>query len=126
MFSFEPADVNWRPVFGGLTLQLLVALFVLKSKLGFCIFEYMGSQVTMFLGYTKKGVDFVFTLDFPYVFAFNILPITIFFSSFVAMLYHTGIMLYGIKKIAWVMAIVLNTTAAESVIAVANIFIGQR
>ena len=46
-------------------------------------------------------------------------------SSFVAMLFHTGIMLYVIKKVAWVMGKLMKTTAGESLVAAANIFIGQ-
>ena len=46
-------------------------------------------------------------------------------SSFVAMLFHTGLMLYVIKKVAWVMGQLMGTTAAESLVATANIFVGQ-
>ena len=78
-----------------------------------------------FLGYTQAGIEMVFTVQPPFIFAFRVLPIIIFFSSFVATLYHTGIMLYLIKKVAWVMTLIMETTAAESLVAVANIFIGQ-
>ena len=118
--------VRWRPVLGGLLLQLLVAVFVLKTRFGFCFFDYLGGQVETFLGYTNAGISFVFTLEPPFIFAFRILPIVVFFSSFVAMLYHTGLMLYLIKKVAWIMAVVMGTTAAESLVAVANIFVSQR
>ena len=78
-----------------------------------------------FLKYTEEGIKFVFTLE-GNIFAFKILPIVVFFSAFVAMLYHTGLMLYIIKKVAWIMAVVMGTTAAESLVAVANIFVSQR
>ena len=55
VFSHDPAGVKWQPVVGGFMLQMLVAIFVLKTKVGFCFFEYLGGQVEQFLKYTDKG-----------------------------------------------------------------------
>jgi len=45
-------------------------------------------------------------------------------SSAMSVLFYWGVMQYIISKIAWVMQITMATTAAESVSAAANIFIG--
>ena len=41
------------------------------------------------------------------------------------MIYYLGVMQVVIKKIAWVMQISMGTSAAESLNAAGNIFIGQ-
>jgi CNT family concentrative nucleoside transporter len=49
----------------------------------------------------------------------------IFFSSFMAVLYHLGIMHKVVYGMAWVMKRSLGTSGAESLSAAANIFVGQ-
>ena len=61
-----------------------------------------------------------------YVLLFTqVLPVVIFFSAFVYMIYYLGIMQIVITKIAWLMQISMGTSAAESLNAAGNIFIGQ-
>ena len=49
----------------------------------------------------------------------------VFFSCVITMLYHMGVMQCVINKIAFVMRCTLGTTAAESLCAAGNIFVGQ-
>ncbi|MBF0410826.1 MAG: NupC/NupG family nucleoside CNT transporter [Candidatus Riflebacteria bacterium] len=58
-------------------------------------------------------------------FAFAVLPTIIFFSSFMAILYHAGIMQRVVYYVAWVMQKTMKTSGAESLSAAANIFVGQ-
>jgi len=58
-------------------------------------------------------------------FAFFVLPTIIFFSCLIAVLYHIGIMQYVIQIVAWVMSKTMGTSGAETLSAVANIFVGQ-
>jgi len=51
-------------------------------------------------------------------------PVVIYVSSVVSVLFYWGVMQYVIRKMAWVMQFTMATTAAESLSAVANIFIG--
>ena len=55
----------------------------------------------------------------------QVLPVIIFFSSAISVLYYLGIMQVVIRNIAFVMKKTLGTTAAESLCAAANIFIGM-
>ena len=55
----------------------------------------------------------------------QVLPIIIFFSTTISILYHFGVMQVVIHKLALVMQVVLGTTAGESLNAAGNIFIGQ-
>ncbi len=58
-------------------------------------------------------------------FAFSVLPTIIFFSSFMAVLYHLGLMQRLVRGIAVVMQKTMRTSGAETLSAAGNIFVGQ-
>ena len=55
----------------------------------------------------------------------QILPVIVFFSCVISILYHWGVMQTLISGIAWVMEKTLSTAATESLTAASNIFVGQ-
>jgi CNT family concentrative nucleoside transporter len=59
------------------------------------------------------------------VFAFQVLPTIIFFSSLMAVLYHLGIVQLLVKLMAWVMTATMRVSGAESLSVAANVFVGQ-
>ncbi|XP_071830008.1 solute carrier family 28 member 3-like isoform X3 [Apostichopus japonicus] len=126
IFSEYPRKVKWRPVIWGLVLQFLLALFVLKTKLGYITFNWLGDVIQTFLGYSDEGAKFVFGdpqyLD--HLFAFKVLPSVIYFSTCISVLYYWGAMQYAIKKIAWLMERTMKISAAESLNVAGNIFVG--
>ncbi|XP_029193531.2 solute carrier family 28 member 3-like isoform X1 [Acropora muricata] len=126
VLSIHRKRIKWRPVLWGMSLQLVFALIILRTSQGFQTFKFLGDTVTRFLEYTDAGSAFVFGDDFEtrYV-AFKVLPVIIFFSSFISVLYYLGIMPLIISKIAWLMQITMGTSAAESLSAAGNIFVGQ-
>lgn len=127
--------VDWKLVAAGIVMQLIFAFLILKTEAGLAVFRWLGSIVDALLGFTNEGAKFVFGglvspneagfAAFGFIFAFNVLPTIIFFSSFMAILYHVGIMQKVIYVIAWVMQRTLKTSGAESLSASANIFVGQ-
>ena len=58
-------------------------------------------------------------------FAFGVLPTIIFFSSFMAVLYHIGVMQFLVRIIAQVMQKTMKTSGSETLSAAGNIFVGQ-
>lgn len=60
-----------------------------------------------------------------FVFAFRVLPMIIFFSSLIAVLYYLGVMGWVIKILGGALQKALGTSRAESMSAAANIFVGQ-
>ena len=135
IFSENKAKVDWKLVAAGIVMQLIFAFLILKTEAGLAVFRWLGSIVDALLGFTNEGAKFVFgglvspneagLAAFGFIFAFNVLPTIIFFSSFMAILYHVGIMQKVIYVIAWVMQRTLKTSGAESLSASANIFVGQ-
>ncbi|KAK7109722.1 hypothetical protein V1264_013713 [Littorina saxatilis] len=124
--SSAPTRVNWRPVIGGFVLQFYFAALILKWDAGYRLFSFLGEEARKFLAYTDVGSKFVFGAKFSdHIFVMQVLPVVVFFSCVITMLYHLGIMQCVISKIAFVMRATLGTTAAESLCAAGNIFVGQ-
>ncbi|KAK2842260.1 hypothetical protein Q5P01_012460 [Channa striata] len=126
LFSAHRRAVSWRPVFWGLGMQFCIGLFVIRTQPGVIAFRWLGDQVTIFLNYTKKGSSFVFGEDLiTNIFAFQALPIIVFFSSVMSILYFLGAMQWLILKISWVMQVTMGTSSTETLSVAGNIFVGQ-
>ena len=121
--------INIRTVAGALLLQILIGALTLYSETGIAILNYCSSGVGSVLENAQGGIEFVFgevgTLEFGFIFAFQVLPIIVFFSSLVSLLYHIGLMGWIIKLVGGALGAILHTTKAESTSATANIFVGQ-
>ncbi|XP_069018741.1 sodium/nucleoside cotransporter 1 [Embiotoca jacksoni] len=125
LFSAHRTAVSWRPVFWGLGIQFCTGLFVIRTQPGLIAFDWLGKQVQTFLNYTKEGSVFVFGDLIADIFAFQALPIVVFFSSMMSVLYFLGIMQWLILKISWVMQITMGTSPTETLSVAGNIFVGQ-
>uniref|UniRef100_A0A7N4NJ11 Solute carrier family 28 member 2 n=1 Tax=Sarcophilus harrisii TaxID=9305 RepID=A0A7N4NJ11_SARHA len=125
-FSKHHFAVNWRAVFWGLMLEFALGILVIRTDPGFAAFQWLGEQIQIFLNYTVAGSSFVFgdalVRD---VFAFQVLPIIVFFSCVMSILYYLGLMQWLIVKIAWFLQITLGTTATETLSVAGNIFVGM-
>lgn len=125
-FSYSPAHVNWRTVLWGLGLQFVFALFILRWDRGYDAFSWLGDRIKEFLAHADAGSKFLFGDGYEeHFFAFKVLPVVIFFSSFVSIMYYLEWMQALIRVIAAGMQYTMCTTAAESLNAAGNIFIGQ-
>ncbi|XP_071506310.1 solute carrier family 28 member 3-like [Diadema antillarum] len=126
IISKYPRHIKWRPIIWGLVLQFILGLLILRTRPGFVVFDWLGNLVQTFLNYSTAGSIFLFgELYYQHYFAMAVLPIIIYFSSVIAVLYYWGVMQTVIGKIAWLMQRTMKTTASESLSAAGNIFIGQ-
>ncbi|XP_071791943.1 solute carrier family 28 member 3-like isoform X2 [Asterias amurensis] len=126
VFSKHPRSVKWRPVVWGLALQFILGLFILRTSIGFQVFEFLGDLVQTFLNFTDEGSRFVFGDSYQdHFFAFKVLPVVIYFSACISVFYYLGVMQVVIAKLAWLMQKTMHTSASESLNAAGNIFIGQ-
>ncbi|MGL5243944.1 MAG: NupC/NupG family nucleoside CNT transporter [Sarcina sp.] len=122
--------INWRLVITGLIMQIVFALIILKFPPGRWLFQKLSDVITLLLDFTKEGSSFLFgnlmNMDtFGMIFALQVLPTIIFFSSLMSVLYHLGIMQAIIKVISKFICKLLGTSGAETLSAVGNIFLGQ-
>jgi CNT family concentrative nucleoside transporter len=125
-----------RVVLGGLALQIALAAFCLKTEVGTRFFESVARFVTKLISMAKPGTELVFgglaRGDFSeggwgYAFAFvgDGLPVIIFFSALMGILYHLGIMQFLIRGMARVMSSTMGVSGAEAMAMAANVFVGQ-
>ncbi|SHK55514.1 NupC/NupG family nucleoside CNT transporter [Tepidibacter formicigenes] len=131
LISENKKRIDAKLVSIGIFIQVVFAFIILKTTIGRMVFEKLSEFVTMLLDFTKAGSSFLFgglvsdINSFGFIFAFQVLPTIIFFSSLMSVLYHLGIMQFVIKHIAGFMAKFMGTSGAESLSAAANIFVGQ-
>nr|XP_008118902.1 PREDICTED: sodium/nucleoside cotransporter 2 isoform X1 [Anolis carolinensis] len=125
-FSKHHRHVYWRAVFWGLALQFLFGVLIIRTEPGFQAFQLIGAQVQIFLDFTRAGSSFVFGEKLiKESFAFLALPIVVFFSSVISVLYYLGIIQWVVYKISWLLQVTMNTTIAESLSVAGNIFLGM-
>ncbi|MGD1909515.1 MAG: NupC/NupG family nucleoside CNT transporter [Rivularia sp. (in: cyanobacteria)] len=124
--SVNRRAIRWVPVVWGIALQLIFGVLILKTQPGFAVFKFLGDVVNQFLNYSDTGAKFVFgdSVEQHYI-AFKVLPTIVFFSSFITILYHYGILQRIVQVIATVMMKTMKTSGSESLSAAANIFVGQ-
>lgn len=124
-------SIRWRTVTVALALQVGIGALVFGVPRGREALNWFSNRVTDAIAAGKNGVDFLFGplsadgTSIGFVFALRVLPMIIFFSSLIAVLYHLGIMQWVIRLLGGGLRKLLGTSRAESLSAAANIFVGQ-
>jgi CNT family concentrative nucleoside transporter len=128
--------IRLRTILGALIIQIGLGAFVLYVPAGKQALNAAATAVSTVVSYGNEGIlflfgglasDKMFTLfgDHGFIFAFRVLPIIIFISSFIAVLYHFGVMQWVVKILGGILHMILGTSRTESMSATANIFLGQ-
>ena len=131
LFSANRKDINWKTVGIGLSIQLMIAIGVLKVPIIQNAFESVGKVFVSILDYTRAGSQFLFEglvvdMDtFGFIFAFQVLPTIIFFSALTSVLFYLGVIQKVVKAFAWLLSKSLGISGAESLSVAGNIFLGQ-
>jgi len=122
--------ISLRTVGIAFAMQVVIGGFVLFFEAGKNVLTSMSAAVSSVIGYANDGIEFLFgtlasqdTLGF--IFAIQVLPVIVFFSALVAVLYHLGIMDWIIRILGGGLQKLLKTSRTESLSATANIFVGQ-
>ena len=130
LLSNNKSKIQWKTVFVGLSLQILIAISVLKISIIKSIFETIGVFFVKLLEYTGSGIEMLFgeladTSKYGFIFVFQALPIIIFFSALTSILYYFNIIQKIVKLFAVVLTKLLNISGSESLSVAGNIFLGQ-
>ena len=129
LLSSNRDQINWRTAGLALLLQFMLGGIALYFPIGVAVLEAVSNAVSSVLNNAQDGIDFVFgsigAFEMGFIFAFHVLPVIVFFSSLVSVLYHLGIMGWLIRMIGGALQRLLRTSKAESMSATANIFVGQ-
>lgn len=127
-----------RAVIGGLALQLIIAIVVLRTSFGQSFFAAMDRAFRGLLSFAAEGTSLVFGplanealltdklgQGNGFVFAITISGTIVLVSALSALLYHYGVLQWVVRMVAWVMERLMKTSGSESLSAAANIFMGQ-
>lgn len=129
VFSSQRKSVDWRLVGIGVVLQAIFGFLITKVPFVASVFALVSRGFVKFLSFSSDGAVFLFgdlaTSSFGFIFAFQVLPTIIFFSTVSAGLYYLGVLQKIVYAIAWVMARTMRLSGAESLSAAGNIFLGQ-
>ena len=137
LMSSHRSRFPWRIVIVGMVLQLVFAVLTLKTPWGVALFQQLGAVFDSILAFVDEGSALMFGINgdeddglpprlvLLKSFAFGVLPTIIFFSAFMSILYHIGVMQLLVGALAYVMRRTLGTSGAETLSTAANIFVGQ-
>ena len=131
LFSNNRKAINLRTVLGALAIQIGFAALILYVPFGRDALQATANGVSNVIAYGNEGINFVFggladpSKNAGFIFAVKVLPIIVFFSGLISVLYYLGIMQAVIKVIGGALQAALGTSKAESMSAAANIFVGQ-
>lgn len=131
LLSNNRKAINWRTVIGAFAIQIGFAALILYVPAGQKILGATADAVAKVINYGNEGINFVFggladpSQPTGFIFAVKVLPIIVFFSGLISLLYYLGVMQVVINVIGGALQKVLGTSKAESMSAAANIFVGQ-
>ena len=136
LLSTQRRAIKWRTVSVALALQVLIGAFALYVPWGQEALGSLSGAVASLQLYADKGIAFMFGgLGSPhmfelfgsggFVFAIRVLPMLVFFGSFISVLYYIGVMGWVIRLLGGVLRWLLGTSRVESMVVTSAIFVGQ-
>lgn len=137
LMSNNKRAINIKTIGMGFLLQILLAVFVLKTPLGQNIFAQIGLFIQKILKFSIEGASFVFgplssTVKLSHifgqgsiVFAIQLLATTVFITVLVNILYYYKIMQRIIAVLSKAMYKIMDVSGAEAFSNVASSFVGQ-
>ncbi len=135
LMSDNRRRMNWRLIFSGIGLQLVIGVTLLSFPPGRAAFQHVSDGVQHVIDCSEAGAHFVFGSPLPEYkskdpvmaarFAFSVLPMVVFVSSLMAVLFYVGVLQLLVKAMARIMVWVMDVSGAESLSAAANVFIGM-
>ena len=130
LLSNNKKNIDWKTIGIGVLSQLIIAIGVIKVDAVAIFFEKIGEVFLAIVVFTNEGTKVLFgelanSEKYGAIFAFQILPVIIFFSALTSVLYYYGIIQKVVQGMAWLLTKLLNISRQESLAVVGNIFLGQ-
>ena len=128
--STSRKNINCRTILGAIAIQFTFGALVLYVPAGKVTLVWLSELVATVIAYGDDGIGFLFgdlsnpSQSLGFVFAFKVLPVIIFFSSLISVLYYLRVMPVAVKFLGGAIQKTLGTSHAESLSATANIFVG--
>ena len=131
LFSKNKKKVKVRLIASALSMQFLLAFFVMKTSIGQHIFGALSNCIKKVYTFADAGAEFMFgkltdgSLAWGPIFFLKLFPMIIFFGALMSLLFHLGIVQVIVKAISWIFRPILGTSGAETLCAVSNSMLGQ-
>lgn len=129
VMSYDRKRIDWKLVGVGLLMQVVFALSVLYVPFVGTVLEWIGRAFIKLMDFTQAGVVFLLgplvTKSEGFIFLLNSLPVLIFFSALVSLLYYWGIIQRIVGAFSWLLRRFMNISGAEGLVTSGNVFLGM-
>ena len=129
LLSTDRKAINRRTVMTAFAVQTGIAGLILFVPQGSDLLDVVVRGVQHVINFGNDGIDFVFGAEtrrtLGFTIALNVLPVIVFFSALMSLLYYFGVMQWVIAVVGGWLHKLLKTSHTESMSAVSNIFIGH-
>jgi len=136
--SEKRSAVPWRAVWGGLLLQLALALLLLKVPLAKDAFLGLNDALLALEKATQAGTSFVFGYlgggkapfaetdpASSFILAFRALPLVLLVSALSALLFHWRVLPVIVRAISWLLERSMKVGGVVGLSTAANVFVGM-
>lgn len=129
VLSTDRRTIKPRTVIGALVIQIVFAFVVLYWDLGRRGLQVITNGVQAVIDSSNAGIQFLFGPVLPNqgagpVFAFQVLPIIVFFASLTSVLYYLGVLQFVVTLLGRGLQKALGTSGPESLSVTSDIFLG--
>lgn len=129
LLSENRRRVDFKLVGIGLLLQLLFAVAIMYVPAFSALLEGCGRVFVKLMDFTSAGLTFLLG---PYAskangfsFLIHSLPIVIFFSALISLLYYWGVIQRVVGAFAWLLRKFVKISGAEGLVTTGNVFMGM-
>ncbi len=127
--SSNRSAINRRTIAVAFSIQVALGALLLFVPVGSAVLDNVVKGVQSVINYGNDGIAFLFGTrlndSLGFTIAFNVLPVIVFFAALMSVLYYLGIMQRVVGVFGGWLHRLLQTSRAESVSAVSNIFVGH-
>lgn len=129
LLSVNRGAIKLRTVAIAFALQVGIAALILYVPYGRQLLGGVVRSVQHVINYGNAGIEFVFGTQaresLGFTIALNVLPVIVFFSALMSVLYYLGVMQKIVAILGGLLHRLLRTSQTESMSAVSNIFVGH-
>jgi len=129
LLSADRRSINLRTAGIAFLLQASIAALIIWVPQGRDALAVVVNAVQHVINYANDGIRFLFGQNIGdslgFTIAFNVLPVIVFFSALMSVLYYLGIMQRVVAWFGGLLHWLLKTSETESMSAVSNIFVGH-
>jgi concentrative nucleoside transporter, CNT family len=129
LLSTDRKSINKRTIVLAFALQVGIAALILYVPFGRDLLGGVVRAVQHVIDYGNAGIQFVFGTrtyeSLGFTIALNVLPVIVFFSALMSVLYYLGVMQKVVSILGGGLHRLLRTSEVESMTAISNIFVGH-